>query len=434
MHHGASPQTTLHGPQLLAARLAWITATVLVVGVYAAAVPVAFATYRDVCESGATCGPYWYLTSKDAMALRGMGLSVGFYAAYSIAVEVFYGLVFWVIGALIFWRKSDNWVALLVSFMLVTFGAMNLIELPSETSPSSGVPGAILVFFGFISFVVAIYLFPDGRFVPRWTRWLVIIWIWYVGTFFVLSDDSPLNPGAWPAVLHVPLAIGLLGTMVFAQVYRYRQVSQQFERQQTKWVVFGLTVAVAGFILVALPAAIFPEELLQPGTPKVLYALVELTVTNIFFLLIPLSIGVAILRHHLWDIDIIINRTLVYGSLTVTLALVYFGGVTTTEAIFRALTGQEQQSQLAIVVSTLVIAALFTPLRRRIQSFIDRSFYRKKYDTRKTLETFSAQLRDETDLEALRGDLVGVVRETMQPVHVSLWLRSETTSKGEQRG
>jgi hypothetical protein len=146
----------------------------------------------------------------------------------------------------------------------------------------------------------------------------------------------------------------------------------------------------------------------------------------------PIAIGVAILRYRLYEIDLIINRTLVYGALTAALAVVYFGGVTATQAIFRALTGQEQQPQLAIVISTLVIAALFNPLRRRIQSFIDRRFYRRKYDARRTLEAFSAKLRDETDLDALRDDLTFVVRETMQPSHVTLWLRPDTAAKGDQ--
>jgi len=145
-----------------------------------------------------------------------------------------------------------------------------------------------------------------------------------------------------------------------------------------------------------------------------------------------ISIGIAILKYRLYEIDTLINRTLVYGALTVLLAVVYFGGVTATEAVFRTLTGQQQQPQLAVVVSTLVIAALFIPLRRRIQSFIDRRFYRRKYDVRKTLENFSAKLRDETDLEALNSELVGVVKETMQPAHVSVWLRPDTASKGEQ--
>jgi hypothetical protein len=144
------------------------------------------------------------------------------------------------------------------------------------------------------------------------------------------------------------------------------------------------------------------------------------------------AVGVAILRYRLYDIDLIINRTLVYGSLTGALALVYFGGVAATQAVFRAFTGQEQQPQIAVVVSTLVIAALFNPLRRRIQGFIDRRFYRRKYDARKTLEAFSAKLRDETNLDALTGEVVGVVRETMQPAHVSLWLRPDTASKKDK--
>jgi hypothetical protein len=148
------------------------------------------------------------------------------------------------------------------------------------------------------------------------------------------------------------------------------------------------------------------------------------------FLLIPLSIGVAVLRSHLFDIDVVINRTLVYGSLTAALVALYFGGIVVSQRLFVLLTGEK--STLAVVASTLLIAALFTPLRRRIQSFIDKRFYRRKYDASKTLEAFSAKLRNETDLNALSGDLVGVVRETMQPAHVSLWLRPEASPKGAQ--
>ena len=407
------------------ARIAWTIVTVFVVVIYAVAVSVAFASYQNVCESGSACAPYWYLTPGDVTALREMGLSIGFYAAYRIAVEVLYTLVFWAIGALVFWRRSENWVALLISTMLVTFGALNLIQLPSEANPSVGVPGVVLMLFGYVSLFVAFYLFPDGRFVPRWTRWLVIVWILYVASLFVLPECSPFSPWSLPAAVRIPLALGLFGTIVFAQIYRYLRVSQPIERQQIKWVVFGLTAALAGATLVALPLAIFPENILEPGTLKVLYALFELTATNALLLLIPLSIGVAILRYRLWDIDLIINRTLVYGSLSAALVVVYLGGVAATEAIFRTLTGQGWQPQLAVVVSTLVIAALFTPLCRRIQSFIDRRFYRKKYDAAKTLEAFSAKLSHETDLDALKDDLVGVVRETMQPAHVSLWLRPD---------
>ncbi len=166
------------------------------------------------------------------------------------------------------------------------------------------------------------------------------------------------------------------------------------------------------------------------ASPVVLFLIGS--VIPLIMLLIPLSVGMAMLRSGLFDIDLVINRTLVYGSLTAMLAVVYFAGVATTQAIFRTLTGQEEQPQLAIVVSTLIIAALFNPLRRRIQGFIDRRFYRRKYDAAKTLEAFSAKLRDETDLDALNAELVGVVRETMQPAHVSLWLRPDTASKKDE--
>jgi hypothetical protein len=208
-----------------------------------------------------------------------------------------------------------------------------------------------------------------------------------------------------------------------AQVYRYAWVSDTTQRQQTKWVAFGVAVALAGSLttVFTVEAAVdLPPEEVGPS----------MLLMDAFGLLIPLSIGIAVLRSRLFDIDIVINRTLVYGSLSVMLGLVYLGGVATTQAIFRALTGQEEQPQLAIVISTLVIAALFNPLPHRIQSFIDRRFYRRKYDAIKTLEAFSVKLRDATDLSALSDDLVGVVRETMQPAHVSLWLRPHKTSKG----
>jgi hypothetical protein len=205
-------------------------------------------------------------------------------------------------------------------------------------------------------------------------------------------------------------------------VVRFRR-SRGIERQQMKMFAYVIVVLIGGSVLAGT---------LSDVTGVVWLGRISFVLSMMGLICLPIAVGVAILRYRLYEIDIIINRTLVYGPLTATLALVYFGGVATTQLVFRALTGQQQQPQLAVVISTLLIAALFNPLRRRIQSFIDRRFYRSKYDARKTLEAFSASLRDGTDLDALNYELVSVVRKTIQPSHVSLWLRTATPVKAKQ--
>src|SRR5215217_3590474 len=211
-------------------------------------------------------------------------------------------------------------------------------------------------------------------------------------------------------------------------VLRYRRTGGE-ERHQIKWIAFAASVVVVVYAIAMIASFVFPEESwTTAGSVWWLNLLTYAVLSS--FTLVPIAVGIAILKYRLYEIDIIINRALVYGPLTATLVALYFGGIVVLQRLFVLLTGQ--QSTLAVVASTLLIAALFSPLRRRIQSFIDRRFYRRKYDARKTLEAFSAQLRNETNLEALSDDLVGVVRETMQPAHVSLWLRPKTASKGQQ--
>ena len=227
-------------------------------------------------------------------------------------------------------------------------------------------------------------------------------------TFATRYRDEPLRYfgpiGEAIATITTAMSFVVFAAMalsVVSLVFRYRHAAG-IQRQQLKWLAYAATLVGVWIVIdVLFPFSKLSDQLLA-----------------LSFMGLYVAIGIAILKHRLYDIDVIINRTLVYGSLTV--LLVYFGGVTATQVLFRYLTGQ--QSTLAVVASTLLIAALFNPLRRRIQSFIDRRFYRRKYDARKTLEAFSATLRDEADLEALNDDLVGVVRETMQPAHVSLWL------------
>jgi hypothetical protein len=293
------------------------------------------------------------------------------------------------------------------------------------------VPGVVLVL------VFLPLYFPDGRLLSlRWrpVMWLtifvsgatVVIWAFLPGKVGDAWDiTNPLGLAALrPAIggLEVVMAVLFLGfilSSVVSLVVRFRR-SQGQERQQMKWLTYA-AATVVGMVLLT--------TLLEAANLDFLSDMTGL-VTDLLIAGIPVGVGIAVLRYRLYDIDRIINRTLVYGSLTVTLVALYFGGIVVLQRIFVTLTGQ--QSTLAVVASTLLIAALFTPLRRRIQGFIDRRFYRRKYDARKTLEAFSTKLKNETDLESLNNDLVGVVRETMQPSHVSLWLRPETAPKGEQ--
>ncbi len=329
-------------------------------------------------------------------------------------------LVFFAVAAVIFWRRSDDWMALFAAIMLVAFGGNVFIDTKHALADGSPVwfwPVTFMDFLGSTALFVFFYLFPDGRFVPRWTRWAALGWAalnvvgYYSPRGFFLNEQSVIFP-----VFTFAFFLGVFG----AQVYRYRRVSGTVQRQQTKWVVFGFAAAITGLFITVVGEVMLRGSLAANAYGGV-FEIIGLTGFYAFLLLIPLSIGFAVLRHRLYDVDVVINRTLVYGLLTACLALVYFGVVVLLQTLFRGLTGGE--SQLAVVASTLAIAALFGPLRRRIQGFIDRRFYRKKYDARETLAAFGARLRDETDLERLGDELVSVVSETMQPTDASLWLR-----------
>jgi fumarate reductase subunit D len=356
------------------------------------------------------------------------------------------GVGFPTVGAIIASRRSHNPIGWLLCAAGLVFGAVmfaseyaiySLLVAPGTLPAGEAVAlGNPLWVLGFNLIVLMLILFPTGQLPSSRWRWVVYL---YVAIAFVEVVAMLFLPGSFEGLdlIENPLGIESLPigrkpvqALVFtlglvasgALLLRLRRGSW-VERQQIKWLAYAAVAATGGSILTYTP----PEVLGARWVTLAGYVLLELGVLGI-----PISIGIAILRYRLYEIDTLINRTLVYGALTVLLAVVYFGGVTATEAIFRTLTSQQQQPQLAIVVSTLLIAALFNPLRRRIQSFIDRRFYRRRYDAAKTLEAFSAKLRDETDLDALNAELVGVVQETMQPAHVSLWLRPDTSSKGKQ--
>jgi hypothetical protein len=356
------------------------------------------------------------------------------------------GVIAWsTVGAVVASRRPENpvgwilWAMGLLSGVALFAGQYATYAL--LVHPGS-LPGGELV--GLVSswiwvpviglLIFLLLLFPNGRLPTR--RWRPVAWtgaaviaMGAINEALVPGTIDGLEPFRNPlgiegakriltllATLSQVLAAALLliaAASLFVRLLRARGE----ERQQVKWLAYAAMVLAGAFFLGSISGAI--------GASWVGFVL-----SMVGFLGVPIAAGIAILKYRLYEIDILINRTLVYGLLTATLVAIYFGGIVLLQRLFVIVTGEK--STLAVVASTLVIAALFTPLRRRIQSFIDRRFYRRKYDARKTLESFSAKLRDETDLDALNAALVGVVRETMQPTHVGLWLRPDTPRRGEQ--
>jgi hypothetical protein len=310
-----------------------------------------------------------------------------------------------------------------VGWSLMVAGVASGVAVLGTGVPAADPDGPVLLLMNFwvvsvAALCTAVVLFPSGSPPSRWW-WAFLGVVWGSGCleyFRVLPPSQgfaflPERLDALAAPTHIVFQF-CLGVQFLALVARWRR-SGAVERLQLKWVVYGVTLAASTALVVEVGLANLFPVLYVPGT----------YVLSVLVLVAPASMGVAMFRYRLYDIDVVIYLTLVYGALSATLALLYFGGIVLSQRIFSGFTGHDKLPQLAIVASTLAIAALFNPLRRRIQELIDRRFYRSKYDARNTLTAFSKKLRDETDLDVLGEDLVGVVRNTMQPEHVSLWLR-----------
>lgn len=397
-----------------AVQVIWVVLALVLLVIFVVNIPAFFQYARTVCTlpDVGNC-PSEQFTPAYIQIFDQLHLSVTVAESLLAALCVAVSVVYWLLGLLIFWRKSREPMGLIVSLLLVMFGSIGFMgfNLPVQRPPLFQLLAQVICY-GIMwpGILVFFFTFPTGRFTPRWT------WVAFV-PFFVVTMLGSL-PATIPFVPGIALILTSLLPIV-VQVYRYMRIYNAVQKQQTKWFVFGLSVIFSLTII---------QGIFQAGTPgssiaNEWYQLFNGPFWLLIWTLLLLSVSIPILRYRLWDIDVIINRTLVYSSLTVLLVALYVGLILTFSALVRAGIGSISEQPLVIVASTLVVAGLFQPLHRVLQAFIDRRFYRSKYDAAKITAAFSSTLRNEVDLDQLCEQLLAVVQETMQPSHVSLWMR-----------
>ena len=409
---------------LILARAGWLIVAALTVGLFAASIPAEFAQLQLGCPTLA-CASSGGVAPVELPLLENLGLSSNFFAAYGVALEVVFALVYVVVAALIFWRKSSDRQALFVSVALLLFGTATqpfALSALVESQPRWGPLVDSLHFLGSASFSLFLFLFPEGQFVPRWTRWLALVWIAWLLPRYWFPDWPPLGSETWLAWLNLFVWLSAIGGVIYSQAYRYRHISNTVQRQQTKWVVFGIVTALTGFLSVNV--VVSAVALPTPTSASDLTTLMAgAALMNGALLLIPLSIGIAILRFHLFDIDILINRTLVYGALTVSVVGIYVLVVGYLSVLFRTAGGQ---GHLAIsVLATGLVALLFRPLRYRLQRGINRLMYGDRDDPYAVLSRLGQRLEATLAPEAVLPTIVETVKESLKLPYTAITLKQD---------
>ncbi|HET8844728.1 MAG TPA: hypothetical protein VFN35_24870 [Ktedonobacteraceae bacterium] len=389
--------------------MSWIIFACVLFVVFIVNIPAFFQYARMVCTlpDVGFC-PTEQLTPAYIQILNQLHLPVAA-AEVSLAVLcIIVSVVYWLLGLLVFWRKSREPMGFFVSLILIMFASTGFLgfNLPTQTPPFFQAV-ALFICYGLMwpAMIVFFFIFPTGRFMPRWT-WAAFIPFFSVTLLASFPSTTPFVP-----VIAVILT-SLLPIVV--QVYRYTRIYNGVQKQQTKWFVFGLSTSFLLIIIQGILQVIAPD--------KLWYQLFNGPFWLVIWTIMLFSVSIPILRYRLWDIDIIINRALVYGFLTVLLVALYIGLILALQALVRVVIGSPSQEPFIVVVSTLVIAVVFQPLRRALQSLIDRRFYRSKYDAAKITTTFGSTLRDEVNLEQLCEQLLTVVQETMRPSSITLWV------------
>lgn len=422
----------LRGKWLLIWRVFWSLIALFDLGVLAFSIPSFVAQQYTVCSdlTRVNCG-YYQLTSLQTAALDRFGLSLNGYAVYALILDALITLAFLLVGALIFWHRSSDRMALFVSLLLITFGCFGISEVHLNSLNNFPFPlmvfGSLVLILQWPGLGLLFCLFPDGRLVPRWSWLLLFLFLIQLGLYIILP--YPYDIDHWPPFFQFLEWLIVYGSTAGIQLYRYFAVATPLQHQQIKWLAFGFLVTTSLSVAFQAAPAVFPAL----NAPDSLYQLASPIGLFMGYISIPVSIGLALLRYRLWDIDVLINRTLVYGLLTVSLLGIYlllvFGGQYLLTSFFSFF---GLSNAVVLVISTLIVAALFQPLRRRVQQLVDRRFYRSKYDATRIMMDFNATLRQEINLEQLRTELLVVVQKTMQPGSLSLWLRPRKPQESQE--
>jgi len=404
------------GRSPILARIIWVAAAASAVGLFAAGIPSEFNMFHTVCQTA--CDPQ-QLSPRNLGALHGLGLTLDLYAGYAVVLDVMFAVVYCGVSLLIFWRKPSSRIALFVSLALLTFGTATFPDtmkaLSAEHPPWQG-PTALLNFFGFALFALFLYVFPDGRFVPRWTRWAALIWIAWQAPQYWYPGWNSFDLSSLPSVLAVAMWAVALGTVIYSQVHRYRRFSDAAQRRQTRWVVLGVSSAAVVYLGMGTALSAFAPAPTSPGRLAAL--LVGYSFIYFAMFLIPLSIGIAILRHNLFNIDLIINRTLVYGSLTASIVLLYVIVVVGFGQLL-----QVRGNVILSLIATGLAAVFFQPLRERLQRTVNRLMYGERDDPYEVLSRLGSRLEATLAPDAVLPAVAHTVREILKLPYTEIQLK-----------
>jgi hypothetical protein len=401
----------LHGPALIIARATWIAIAILTLGLYAASMRVEMRELATLCPPGVCQHGSSQVSPAAQRAFADLHLSVSFFSDYFLGLNIVFTLGFAAIATFLFWRRSRDLLALSISLALLIFGAASFeSEMLPLRLPGSvwQLPVGFLGVLGVAGFGAFLYAFPDGRFVPRWTLLTAGAWaLWMFPVYFV--PDSPFSFSTWAAVPYLGAWAFFLGTFVCAQVYRYRYVSSPMQRVQTKWVVLGIAAAAAGHFGGMLILSVQP---VPPTAPLVVLAdLVGTTLDYVSVLLVPICIGIAMLRHRLFDVDLVIRRALVYAALACILAFVYEGGVVVMQRVLLMLTGESGFA--AEILAAFGAGALAGYAHRYLDRGVTRVIYPRKYEAERRIEAFGKQIRREFDVVTVAERFAAMVEQRL---------------------